>query len=198
MLADPIADMIAARARARQCADPYVDVCFLATVTSEGSPAVRAIALRDIEAQGIGLLINANSPKWKQLEKNDQYALQLLWATVQRQYRIQGRLETMSDERLQHYWNRKGYHSRLLEAYYEDIASQSQTLPSREALLEGITAMKNRYPTRDRIPLPASLRGLYLYPITIDVWHGSPDDRLHDRRLFTRTATGWNSRVLVP
>jgi pyridoxamine 5'-phosphate oxidase len=198
MLADPIADMIAARARARQLEDPYVDVCFLATVTSEGAPAVRAIALRDIEVQGIALLINAHSPKWQQLEANGHYALQLFWATVQRQYRVQGRLEAMAAERLQHYWARKGYYSRLLEVYYEEIEPQSQALASREALLDGIQALEARYPVRERIPQPASLRGVYLYPLTIDVWHGSPADRLHDRRLFRRTEKGWRSGVLVP
>jgi pyridoxamine 5'-phosphate oxidase len=198
MLADPMADMIAARARARHLDDPYVDVCFLATVTPEGQPAVRAIALRDIEAQGIALLLNANSPKWQQLQANGQYALQLLWATVQRQYRVQGRVEQMETERVQQYWDRKGYESRLLEAYYEAVEPQSQALLSREALLDGMQALRSRYPDRDCVPLPASLRGVYLYPMTIDVWHGSPVDRLHDRRLFTRTETGWRSCVLVP
>jgi pyridoxamine 5'-phosphate oxidase len=198
MLADPIADMMAARARARQLDDPYADVCFLATVTSEGQPEVRAIALRDIQVQGISLLINANSPKWQQLEANGHYALQLFWATVQRQYRIQGRLAPMDTERLQHYWTRKGYQSRLLEAYYEEVEPQSRALASRQQLCEGIKALRDRYAEREQIPLPASLRGVYLYPMTIDVWHGSPADRLHDRRLFTRTATGWSSCVLVP
>ena len=198
MLADPIADMIAARARARQLDDPYVDVCFLATLTSEGQPAVRAIALRDIEAQGIGLLINANSPKWEQLEATGQYALQVFWATVQRQYRVQGRLASMAPERLQHYWARKGYHSRLLEVYYEEVKSQSQVVSSREAFLDSVQMLEARYPEREDIPLPGSLRGIYLYPMTIDVWHGSPADRLHDRRLFTRTETGWHSCILVP
>ncbi|ETX08348.1 pyridoxamine 5'-phosphate oxidase family protein [Candidatus Entotheonella palauensis] len=198
MLDDPIADMIAARARAQQLDDPYADVCFLATVTSEGQPEVRAIALRDIEAQGIGLLINTNSPKWRQLEAAGQYTLQVFWATVQRQYRIQGQVALMEAERLQYYWSRKGYHSRLLEVYYEAVEPQSQALRSREALLDGMRALRAQYPDRDSIPLPASLVGVYLYPMTIDAWHGSPDDRLHDRRLFTRTEQGWRSSVLVP
>jgi len=198
MLADPMADMIDARTRARHLGDPYVDVCFLATVTSKGQPAVRAIALRDIEAQGIALLINANSPKWGQLEANGYCALQVFWATVQRQYRVQGRLDAMDAERLQYYWTRKGYQSRLLEAYYEEVASQSQVLASREQLWAGINTLKTRYPERDNIPLPASLRGIYLYPMHIDVWHGSPDDRLHHRWLYTRTEQGWSNCVLVP
>jgi pyridoxine/pyridoxamine 5'-phosphate oxidase len=117
MLADPMADMIDARTRARQLGDPYVDVCFLATVTSGGQPAVRGIALRDIEAQGIALLINANSPKWCQLEANGHCALQVFWATIQRQYRVQGRLDAMDAGRLQDYWARKGYQSTSFYPY---------------------------------------------------------------------------------
>lgn len=198
MLADPIADMIAARARARQLRDPYADVCFLATVTSEGHPEVRAIALRDIEAQGIDLLINANSPKWQQMEAAGHYALQVFWASVQRQYRVQGRIDVMAAERRQQYWDRKGYHSRLLEVYYEEVEPQSRALSSREALLQGMQALRAQYPNRESIPMPDSLRGVSLYPMHIDVWHGSPTDRLHDRRLFTRTENGWHSSVLVP
>lgn len=198
MLADPIADMLAARARARQLGDPYVDVCFLATVTDIGQPRSRAIALRDIDAQGIALLINENSPKWQELWSSSQYTLQVFWATVQRQYRVEGDWAPMTTARLQQYWARKGYESRLLEVYYETEQPQSEILASREALLDGIQALKRRYPSRESIPLPASLRGIYLDPMVVDVWHGSPADRLHDRRLFTRTETGWTSCVLVP
>ena len=198
MLADPMADILAARAQARQSRDPCVDVCFLATVGRSGEPEVRAIALRDISAQGFGLLINANSPKWQHMSANGQCSLHLFWATVQRQYRVYGRLEPMDTERLQQYWERKGHASRLLEHYYESVNPQSQPLPSREALFEGIDGLKQRYPDVDRVPLAASLRGIYFYPTRIDAWHGSPVDRLHDRRLFTRTDAGWSCEILVP
>ncbi len=198
MLADPVADILAARAQARQRHDPYVDVCFFATVTAEGRPEVRAIALRDIDAKGFSLLLNVNSPKWQQATAPGQCSLHLFWATVQRQYRVYGRLETMEPERLQQYWERKGHAARVLEHYYETCRSQSQPIPSRETLLQGIGALKQRYPKAETVPLPASLRGVYVYPTKVDVWHGSPDDRLHDRRLFTRTSTGWSCRVLVP
>ncbi|MDH3604978.1 MAG: pyridoxamine 5'-phosphate oxidase family protein [Candidatus Tectomicrobia bacterium] len=198
MLADPVADILAARAQARQSRDPYVDVCVFVTVSVSGAPEMRAIALRDIDTRGFGLLINANSPKWQQVSANGQCSLHLFWATVQRQYRVYGHLEPMEAERLQQYWERKGHASRLLEHYYEVMQPQSQPLPSREALLEGIDALKQRYPDADRVPLAASLRGVYLYPTRIDAWHGSPLDRLHDRRLFTRTDVGWSCEILVP
>ena len=198
---DPVAEIIAARQEARQHYDPHVDVCFLATVTTQGRPEVRAVSLRGIDAQGFGLLLNTTSPKWQQLTAaNGQCCLHMLWSTVRRQYRVYGRLDPMAPERLQQYWQRKSHGSRLLEYYYEACHTQSQPIPSREYLLQGIAELTRRYPTREAVPFPETLKGVSLYPTEIDVWHGSPDpeDRLHDRRLFTRTDAGWSFCTLVP
>jgi pyridoxamine 5'-phosphate oxidase len=195
---DPVAEIIAARAEARQRQDPHVDVCFLATVTAAGRPEVRAISLRDIDARGFGLLLNTTSPKWQQLSASGQCCLHMLWSTVRRQYRVYGRLEPMEPERLRLYWERKGLGSRLLEHYYDVFHAQSQPIPSRAYLLQGIDELQQQYPDKDVVPIPRSLQGVYLYPMEIDVWHGSPEDRLHDRRLFTRTESGWSFCTLVP
>lgn len=196
---DPVAEIIEARQAARQQHDPHVDVCFLATVTAQGRPEVRAVSLRDIDARGFGLLLNTTSPKWQQLMAG-QCCLHMLWSTVRRQYRVYGHLEAMEPERLQQYWQRKGHGSRLLEHYYEAFHAQSQPIPSRDYLLQGMAALARRYPTRDTVPVPATLQGVYLFPTEIDSWHGAPEpqDRLHDRRLWTRTDTGWSSCLLVP
>jgi pyridoxamine 5'-phosphate oxidase len=196
---DPIEEIVAARAQARQRQDPQVDVCLLATVTLPGRPEVRAVSLRDIDHKGFGLLLNSTSPKWQQLTAAGQCSLHMLWATVRRQYRVYGRIVPMEPERLLVYWNRKNHGSRLLEYYYETFHAQSQPIPSRAYLLQGMAELTQRYPTKESLPVPPeTLRGVYLYPTEIDVWHGSPEDRLHDRQLFTRTDTGWSSRTLVP
>jgi pyridoxamine 5'-phosphate oxidase len=195
---DPVAEIIAARQAARQQQDPHVDVCFIATVTAAGRPEVRAVSLRDIDPEGFGLLLNTTSPKWQQLSLDGQCSLHMLWSTIRRQYRVYGRLEPMPAERLQQYWNRKGHGSRLLEHYYETFHAQSQPIPSRAYLLEGIAELKQRYPDKDTVPVADTLRGVYLYPTEIDAWHGSPEDRLHDRRLFTRTENGWSFTTLTP
>lgn len=195
---DPVAALCQMRAEARQRQDPHVDVCMLATVTSQGRPEVRAVSLRDIDAHGFGLVLNTNSPKWQQLVASGQCTIHMLWSTVRRQYRVYGRLEPMEQARLESYWQRKSYDARLLEHYYEAWHAQSQPIPSRAYLLEGMAALRTRYPSKEQVPMPASLQGVYLWPLEIDVWHGSPEDRLHDRHLFTRTAEGWSSCVLVP
>lgn len=195
---DPVAEIVAERESARARQDPHVDTCFLATVSAQGRPEMRAVSLRDVDDQGFGLLLNSTSPKWQQIAQQGQCSLLILWATVRRQYRVYGTLQPMEPERLQQYWQRKTHGSRLLEFYYETFQSQSQPIAARETLLQGIAALQQRYPDKDTMQPPETLRGVYLVPGEIDVWHGSPEDRLHDRHLCIRTDTGWQCQTLVP
>lgn len=197
MTRDPVAEIVDARVQARARRDLQVDVCFLATVTADGRPEARAVSLRDIDERGFGLLLNELSPKWRQLSGPGGCSLLILWSTVRRQYRVRGHVAPMEPERRRVYWERKTLGSRLLEHYYADMHPQSTPIPSRQHLLDGIAALERRYPDKDAVPLPDTLRGVYLIPEEIDAWHGA-EDRLHDRRLFTRTPTGWTSRTLVP
>jgi pyridoxamine 5'-phosphate oxidase len=195
---DPIEEIIQTRQEARLRNDPHVDVCFFVTATLEGRPAARAISLRDIDAKGFGLLLNKTSPKWKQLTAHGYCSLLILWSTVRRQYRIQGRIDPMEPERLQHYWARKSHGSKLLEHYYQTFHPQSHPIASHAHLLQGIEELKKRYPQKETVPIPDTLQGIYLYPTEIEIWHGSPEDRLHHRRLFTRIDTCWSFCTLVP
>jgi pyridoxamine 5'-phosphate oxidase len=194
---NPVAEIVAARREARQRQDPYVDVCILATTRADGTPDARAVSLRDIDDRGFGLLLNSLSPKWRQLSAGG-CSLLLLWMTVRRQYRVYGRLAPMEPERLRQYWDQKARGSKLLEHYYEQYRPQSEPIASRAELLEGIDALAVRHPDTAALGLPGALQGVYLDPAEIDVWHGSPEDRLHDRRVFRRHAAGWTCTTVVP
>jgi pyridoxamine 5'-phosphate oxidase len=198
MSVDPVELVVTAREEARRRKDPHVDVCFLVTVGAHGRPEARPVSLRDVNADGFGLLLNERSPKWRQIEESGQCSLTILWSSVERQYRVYGTLRPMRAERLRFWWDRKVLGSRLLEHYYEIYKAQSDPIGSRAELLEGIAALERRYPDAASVPPPAGLRGVCLWPTEIDVWHGSPADRLHDRRLFTRHGDGWTFETLVP
>ena len=198
MTADPIAEIVAMRDEARQLKDVHVDVCFLVTVGDRGRPEARPVSLRDIDADGFGMLLNTHSPKWRQIEAGGQCSLTILWSTVGRQYRVYGPLRPMNPDRLRFWWERKTLGSRLLEHYYEAYKPQSEPVASREAFLEGIAELGRRYPDAASVPAPEGLRGVCLWPTEIDAWHGSPSDRLHDRRRYTRGGDGWTFETLVP
>ena len=198
MTTDPVELVMAAREEARRRKDPHVDVCFLVTVGARGRPEARPVSLRDVDGDGFGLLLNELSPKWRQIEESGQCSLTILWSSVERQYRVYGMLRPMRAERLRFWWERKALGSRLLEHYYEAYKAQSEPVASREEFLQGIAELGRRYPDAASVPPPGGLRGVCLWPTEVDVWHGSPADRLHDRRLFTRTESGWTVQTLVP
>ncbi|HSF04792.1 MAG TPA: pyridoxine 5'-phosphate oxidase C-terminal domain-containing protein [Methylomirabilota bacterium] len=194
--ADPIAEITSERERARAAADPLTDVCVLATSGGQGGPGVRPLVLRDIGPDGLGLLISATSPKWEPL-RSGRYECLLLWTTIRRQYRVRGGLAPMPEALVERYWRDKVHESRLLDLYYERVQGQSSRVASRETFLAGIEALRREHPTPDAVPRPPLLRGVYLVPFHIEVWHGSLD-RLHARHLYARTAAGWREEVLVP
>jgi pyridoxamine 5'-phosphate oxidase len=196
---DPLVLVVDDRARARAAGDPLSDLCVLATDGPAGGadpPGLRPIVLRDVGPQGIGLLISRTSVKWEPLSSG-RYELLLLWLTIRRQYRVRGTVAPMPDATVETYWNQKVLESRLLDVYYATYGAQSTVIPSRERFLEGIDALRRRYPTPDAVPRPDLLQGVYLVPDRIEAWRGSPD-RLHDRRRFIREAGGWREETLVP
>ena len=193
---DPIALIVADRERARAAGDPFADLCVLATAADPAAPGVRPIVLRDVGPQGVGLLISRTSPKWGPLSSG-RYELLLLWLTIRRQYRVRGAVAPMPESLVQTYWDQKVHESRLLDLYYATHGAQSSVVPSREAFLEGIEALRRRHPSPEAVPRPELLRGVYLVPERIEAWRGAPD-RLHDRRRFTREGSGWREETLVP
>ena len=198
MSIDPVDLVVAAREEARRRNDPHVDVCFLVTVGGGGRPEARPVSLRDVDGDGFGLLLNEKSPKWRQIEATGQCSLTILWSSVSRQYRVYGELRPMRADRLQFWWDRKVLGSRLLEHYYDVYKAQSEPVASREAFLAGIKELGRRYPDAASVPPPPGLRGVCLWPTEVDVWHGSPADRLHDRRLFKRSGDAWTFETLIP
>jgi pyridoxamine 5'-phosphate oxidase len=196
--ADPVAELIADRERARAAADPFTDLCILATAEATGLVGVRTLVLRDTGPDGVGLVVSRTSPKWAPLEHGRAECL-LVWLTIRRQYRLRGRLVPMPEPRLARYWSQKVHESRLLDLYYSRHQGQSTRVASREAFLDGIEGLRREHPTADAVPRPDALGGVYLQPERIEIWRGSPD-RLHDRRLFERSGEdgGWRESVLIP
>ncbi len=195
---DPIREIREVRELARQAGEPLVDVCYLATVASADRAEVRALSLRDITDEGFGLLINRTSPKWAQLARAGGATLLIHWPRVRRQYRIWGHLTSMASERLEGYWKQKSRGSRLLEHYYTAFHPQSHPIPSHAYLMDGIAELAGRYPRKEDVPVPETLEGVYLVAAEVETWHGSPEDRLHHRRRYQKSPSGWTITTLVP
>jgi pyridoxamine 5'-phosphate oxidase len=192
MTDDPIHlfDSWFAEAKASEPNDP--DAMALATVDSKGQPSVRMVLLKGHDDRGFVFYTNLDSRKGGELAANPQAALLFHWKSLRRQVRIEGPVEPVSDAEADAYFASRGRDSRL-GAWASD---QSRPLDSRAAFEARFEEMRARFDGGD-VPRPPRWSGFRIIPRAIEFWNDRAH-RLHERRLFVRTADGWTESLLYP
>lgn len=164
----------------------------LATATPEGAPSVRMVLLKEVDERGFVFFTNYESRKAAELEANPQAALCFHWGVLERQVRVEGRVERVSEEESRAYYRSRARGSRI-GAW---ASKQSRVLPERQALEARVKEFEERYPGDD-VPLPSFWGGYLLRPSVIEFWQGKAS-RLHDRLRFRRQGDGWATELLYP
>lgn len=192
MAEDPFAlfDSCFAEARASEPNDP--EAMALATCDASGRPSVRMVLLKGHGPQGFDFYTNLDSRKGEDLAANRQAALLFHWKSLRRQIRIEGLVEPLPAEECDRYFASRGRDSQI-GAWASD---QSRPLASRADFEARCEAVRKRYEGQE-VPRPERWGGFRLKPETIEFWTDRPH-RLHERRLFTRTANGWEEGLLYP
>ena len=192
MADDPFALFAAWFAEAAQTEPNDPDAMALATATPGGRPSVRMVLMRLHGPEGFGFFTNLQSRKGQEVAANPFGAMCIHWKSLRKQVRAEGRLEPLSDADADDYFASRSRESRI-GAHASD---QSRPLDKRETFEARVAAMSERFAGAD-VPRPAHWSGFRLVPNTIEFWEDRPS-RLHHRRLFTRTADGWNEGLLYP
>jgi pyridoxamine 5'-phosphate oxidase len=189
--ADPITEFLNAveRARAHQVDTAPV---VLATADANGLPSARLVLLRGIDQRGFVLFTNYNSRKGRELTDNPQAALCIYWASLDEQIRIEGQVSRVSAGESDEYFAGRPRGSQL-GAWASD---QSQPLASRETLEEKYREVERRFEGQ-AVQRPPFWGGFRIAPSRIEFWYGRPD-RLHDRIVYVREASGWRIERLYP
>jgi pyridoxamine 5'-phosphate oxidase len=164
----------------------------VATADSEGRPSSRIVLIKQYDERGFTWYTNYESQKGRQLAHNPHAALLFFWPELERQVRIEGRVQRTSSEDSDTY-----YYSRPVKSQLAAIASrQSQPIASRdemEANYAAVEAASGGKPQR-----PAHWGGYRLAPERVEFWQGR-QSRFHDRIVYTLQADGsWRKERIQP
>jgi pyridoxamine 5'-phosphate oxidase len=182
-----------AEARAAELIEPNAMV--LATVSPEGRPSTRTVLLKALDATGLTFFTNYDSHKARDIESNPQVSATFLWAGLQRQVHVRGRVEKTTFTDTEAYFQTRPYLSQL----GAHASPQSSVLPSREWLEHQFAALEKQFP-QGMVPVPAHWGGYRLVPDTLEFWQGRRS-RLHDRIRYTQdpaAPSGWRIERLSP
>lgn len=164
----------------------------LATAAPDGTPSARMMLLKGVDERGFVFFTNYESRKGDQLAGNPRAALVFHWAILERQVRVEGRVERISQAESEAYFRTRPRGSRI-GAW---ASKQSAVLGSREELERRVREFGAKY-SGDDVPLPPFWGGFRLRPDVIEFWQGRLN-RLHDRLRYTRSGNSWSAERLYP
>jgi len=172
---------------------PLPEAMNLATATPEGRPSSRMVLLKQVDDDGFVFFTNYHSAKAAQLESNPYAAMVFYWPQMERQVRVEGKVERTSAQESAEY-----FHTRPRESQIGAWASpQSNVIADREVLEERARELEEYYRDRE-IDCPGHWGGYRLRPDRIEFWKGRIG-RLHDRLLYERLSDGtWAIKRLAP
>ena len=166
----------------------------LATVDADGAPNARMVLLKGLDERGFVFYTNKDSQKGRELDARPAAALMFHWKSLNRQIRIRGPVEHVTDAEADSY-----FATRPKQAQIGAWASkQSFPLESRLAFEKAVALYAAKYAIGS-VPRPPRWSGYRIVPMLIEFWQDRPF-RLHDRVEFRRAALDapWVKTRLYP
>ena len=159
---------------------------------ANGTPRGRVVLLKSLDERGFTYFTNYTSDKAQETDAHEKASLTFFWPTIERQVRVEGVVEKVSEEDSDEYFNNRPLGSRL-GAW---ASPQSKEIKNREELIDRLEVIKEQFKDKE-VVRPINWGGLRLVPTYFEFWQGQ-SSRLHDRIVFEKTNNGWVKKRLAP
>ena len=180
-----------AKAKDSEINDP--NALALATSDNSNQPNVRMVLLKGLSNKGFVFYTNLESRKGNELKNNQKASICFHWKSIRRQIRIMGKVEQVSNEEANEYFNSRPYKNRI-GAW---ASSQSKVLDKRENFLKKIKEFEKKYPNEKEVPRPPYWSGWRVLPNEIEFWL-DVEGRVHERLNYRNKNGKWIKELLYP
>lgn len=156
----------------------------LSTATADEGVSSRIVYLKELKDERFVFYTNYLSQKGQQIAKHPNVSMLFFWPGLQRQLRIEGRVDKVSEDVSDAY-----FASRPRESQLGAWASQqSKELAHSEDLIAAFEKYDRQFP--NEVPRPPHWGGYAIQATSIEFWQGRPS-RLHDRIVFVDVNGQW-------
>ncbi|MDA0986406.1 MAG: pyridoxamine 5'-phosphate oxidase [Bacteroidetes bacterium] len=169
-----------------------IDATAMSISTSENNkPSSRMVLLKGYDESGFSFYTNYESKKGKEISANPNVALLFYWAELERQIRIEGRIEKLSEKENDEY-----FQSRPIESQISTwVSLQSSIVKNRKFLEDRYNESAKKF--GKKVPRPKYWGGYKVIPNLFEFWQGR-DSRLHDRIQYSKKNKKWIIERLAP
>jgi len=164
----------------------------LATVNAQGQPSCRTVLFKGLYQNGFTFYTNYEGRKGRDLIAHPQASLNFWWPALEKQIRIEGRVEKLPRDVSEAYFATRPRLSQL-GAW---ASRQSQEIPNRDFLQTQLREVEQRFEGKT-IPCPPFWGGFVLRPEEIEFWIGH-EGRLHERYVYQKQGEGWKTFMRSP
>ena len=152
----------------------------------------RIVLMKSFDENGFVFFTNYQSHKAMEIKNCNNVSLLFFWKEVEKQVRIEGTIEKISEEDSKEYFDSRPYNSKI-GAW---ASNQSKVVKNRDEIDNSFETYKLQFENKE-IPKPEHWGGYLIKPKTIEFWQGR-SSRLHDRLLYTLENSHWKIERLMP